>query len=1147
MNDYLISRKTGDLPELAAQPARKHLDWHKCRLAAGRRRRSEGVALVIALAFIVLLTGLIVAFFSRTVTNRQISNASASQMRVDLLAHGALDAVVADLKQEIAAGSTKVGSASFVPPNSLPAGQTLYLPNDQTTMKPSRVAITNAGGSGNEPGLLNVIKRSAYNQPFYPAANRDGNATSRAANVSTEGVSLNGHKISPSRWNKPLFMEQLAAVKTDPTDMTPAGGPAPGSTTAWNNAPQWVLVARNGANPGGNGSAAPVSGASSISDPAPANGNFVVGRYAYFIYNQGGLFDMNAAGFPKTSYPDKAAITVPKQEFKDSIAFTDLSQVTTSSGQASMDLALNAIVGWRNFVSLGTTWGTTPAFQTADSPQLSNTGSNGLAYTFPPAVGANYYDYVWRNTTGYLRPANAVLAITPIRSTPLSDRIFSSRQQLIQMLIQGVATTAAQRADYQTALPYLSTFSRDLNQPTLWPQYTDSSKWNYRPSLVPESSGGNNKTQASYPKINPPFLTVRAPAAFNAPNPAGSTTTIRASDASAPNAGEPLVKYRFPLNRLAWLTFRGPIATSGGVLSSDSDIKIIISKLLADGFSDEFLRRGTPENIFASFGLTWDASKQRWIYRYNPSNPGPIARFDTLAAGTAPGGRGVSEPDFFELLKASIATGGLGKAATKPPASTGAQQHPYDYQHIRDVDTDRHIMQIGANIIDQYDYDGYATRIVFDNGVPTEIRGVENVPYLYRLRTGTFIARNPVPVNGALASTPPPKEQFDSGFGMLMHIPELWNPHDYNSPLGQPRPTNFRIAVDSTAPPFVPDPMSVEKSKDHTPGDNDLSAYNIMGTRTRNDGSVNSGYLSTGATTLSGTYKFTTGPLGSGRELSYTTSEPSRAIWSGSVSDDKKVSTLFNFVINTTGTTSKLFREPTMMAKVGYPKIGSEDSNFTGPDYSSDPYLGTSTLRNAAGQPVFNKVGLGGGFLGEGVKPLNPVDTGSSPITGVVVGIFPCRWVANANKKLYGGDEVQLNVAGAGADSSGQPQAYLTYRVQYQDPKAGWITYDEKYTEVPCDFVMAPVTDKSEQPMGGFIQSGGPFIDRPSWPQLVSVPKNIDSSSYAHLRDPGFAWQNWVDTAHQPFCRGNVQPYSIDVLDRQLEICAGREYRRLAG
>ncbi len=63
---------------------------------------SKGAALIIVLAFVVLVTALAVTHFSRSTTDRQLAQSSYNDTSADLLAHSALDIMVSDLKQEIA-------------------------------------------------------------------------------------------------------------------------------------------------------------------------------------------------------------------------------------------------------------------------------------------------------------------------------------------------------------------------------------------------------------------------------------------------------------------------------------------------------------------------------------------------------------------------------------------------------------------------------------------------------------------------------------------------------------------------------------------------------------------------------------------------------------------------------------------------------------------------------------------------------------------------------------------------------------------------------------------------------------------------------------------------------------------------------------
>src|SRR5471030_770087 len=72
------------------------------------RRTGEraGIALILTLAALVLLSALILAFFSTALLHRQISFSSSGQNRADILAKTAMDTIVADFTSEIQAGST---------------------------------------------------------------------------------------------------------------------------------------------------------------------------------------------------------------------------------------------------------------------------------------------------------------------------------------------------------------------------------------------------------------------------------------------------------------------------------------------------------------------------------------------------------------------------------------------------------------------------------------------------------------------------------------------------------------------------------------------------------------------------------------------------------------------------------------------------------------------------------------------------------------------------------------------------------------------------------------------------------------------------------------------------------------------------------
>ena len=83
---------------------------------------------MIVLAFVVLLTGLALAYFSRTTTDRQLAQSSYNDTSADLLARSALDIVVSDFKQWLIAHPTPIPGAPYyitpVPYGTPIAGQT---------------------------------------------------------------------------------------------------------------------------------------------------------------------------------------------------------------------------------------------------------------------------------------------------------------------------------------------------------------------------------------------------------------------------------------------------------------------------------------------------------------------------------------------------------------------------------------------------------------------------------------------------------------------------------------------------------------------------------------------------------------------------------------------------------------------------------------------------------------------------------------------------------------------------------------------------------------------------------------------------------------------------------------------------------------
>src|ERR1044071_8700034 len=106
--------------------------------------RERAAALIIVLAFVVLLTGLSMAYVSRTTSDRQVAHGSFNQSNVDQLAQSAMDNIIGDLRQEI----TDPNASTAV---TLPTGDTIYVPISNANMVPRQSPTPAAGAT---PAIL---------------------------------------------------------------------------------------------------------------------------------------------------------------------------------------------------------------------------------------------------------------------------------------------------------------------------------------------------------------------------------------------------------------------------------------------------------------------------------------------------------------------------------------------------------------------------------------------------------------------------------------------------------------------------------------------------------------------------------------------------------------------------------------------------------------------------------------------------------------------------------------------------------------------------------------------------------------------------------------------------------------------------------
>jgi len=656
------------------------------------RSRKTAFTLIITLITLVLLSTIVLVFLSAAILHRQISFSSSGQNRAEILVKTGLDTTVGDLISEIQAGSTAYTTN----------GVTFYLPATNFAVVPASTVSSS---------LTNLVKVSQGGTNFWSSTSyipSTGPArASTDAHYLVSTPSANGHYLATDTWLKPDLLDSGV------TNQFPA--------------PSWILITRLG--PATNGAALPA--VASMADSTPTNMSYVVGRYAYAVYDAGGLVDVNVGG---------NALTAAQNARRGRLHQATLGQLplVDSVGGSTNNMAAAAnLVAWR-----------------------SPTGSSDTNWLF--------------NAT------NAFTTIDPAstNSTIGPDQAFVSRQDLIQYFKNAQTdTTHYPKGLDMNALQYLTVFTRELDQPSYTPPPLTTVTFPTQPP-----PGTRPQLQAASLSFTDPTSGTTYPYGLGNPNfPPGAgwedkmnPSLVNVRDPSG--SGKSIFQQRFPLSRLAWITANGPSASL-----SATDPTIL--QLLANGVSQQTINQGTAANIRTYFGLVWSGSPQyEWIYT-SPDGTGntPVAYFRTLR--NIPSSR-TTGPDFFETLQACISIGSLGRDAG-PPAANPNSTYPSNSSGVdgtlsnvmvEDQNVSRHILQIGANIIDEARPDNFpaAYRMATQSGT-TVVYGLKNLPYFTRITQ---------------LSVQDYANQLSAGYLQ----PEVWNPYQQaNVSASTPGPTNFRI------------------------------------------------------------------------------------------------------------------------------------------------------------------------------------------------------------------------------------------------------------------------------------------------------------------------------------------------------------------
>ncbi|MES2308023.1 MAG: hypothetical protein V4507_04110 [Verrucomicrobiota bacterium] len=612
-----------------------------------KNKRRSGVALLMSLSFIVFLTLLMMAFFSRALLQRKISSASTAITKTDMMAKSCLDLIVGDLKSEIYAGSAVYGKNGLNDKTE----PFLYLP-----MYNTNVVVQRSGVTGKNVDQANLVKISG-SQPSFSLNGQQGRIV--GSEIGTDEVSLYGQKISRDQWkNGPLLVKEME------------------------KAPSWVTLTRSGVQ---------TDWKADFSNKKSAD--YVVGRFAYAIYDVSGLLDMNVAGYPKDLVTDSGTVNTKMLRQKGGLEWSSLDALGSSTYPFSASHGQN-LVKWR----------------------LKKTSTDASFYT--------NYIYGFGATNGFMKVLEG-------------DNQLLGRREMIRM---------AKKEGFQEALPLMTSFTREKNAPSfLFPAVVPTGESSNYPV---EGRLAKNTTSPEYPNKN--WFGYRFTKEGRSPE---STPQITWSP------GDPLILRRFSLDRLSWLTFKGP----SGLLPAGDPL---------------YKAEGTVENIRYYFGLSWDSSVDEWVYCGAGSTPQDSIK--TLANVISEN----REPNFFELLKAFIHTDVLGLDSTNGTGGSrwGISQNHYLFDRLADYQ----ILRIGACMIDQSDSDRYPTIISYRPTVTgfgstdLKVHGVENLPYLAKL---SLMALNPYWPNDC-PGEPIANLQACDFSGRILNfyaIPELHSPHLTNS------------------------------------------------------------------------------------------------------------------------------------------------------------------------------------------------------------------------------------------------------------------------------------------------------------------------------------------------------------------------------
>src|SRR5205814_6967049 len=287
-----------------------------------------------------------------------------------------MDNIIGDLRQEISRPEGPA-RATYGSGNNV---YYVYTPTSSTNMVPRR--------SGNLTAAPNRIRRSV--SPDNIVAPGLPSFASAVNSAPADPANPKRGDVTKARWNR-HYLVPKANTTDDGTD-----------PIASFTAPDWVFVTSDTSNRN--------AGRKVIGGPDQT----VIGRYAYAIYDESGLLDMNVAGYP-------TGTTATQSGRKGSAAFADLTAlgnypIPNGPPPAGAAYQVDKLVGWRNYAT------TQPTNLFPDANFAANFQSDATR-------AAAYFTSIINNTSGFLSTSTATWNVTT--KDVRTDQSFVQRHELI--------------------------------------------------------------------------------------------------------------------------------------------------------------------------------------------------------------------------------------------------------------------------------------------------------------------------------------------------------------------------------------------------------------------------------------------------------------------------------------------------------------------------------------------------------------------------------------------------------------------------------------------------------------------------------------------------------------------------------------------